>query len=62
MHKWTIVAARESQTPHPGVIAVCTECGLIRTHIVVLGGIDDRVDLGGECPGRRGVDRTVRTR
>lgn len=58
-HEWTFVAAGETEGDHPGLIAVCSVCGVVRSIRVVLGGSEDRISLEGRCPGRA-VDRTVR--
>lgn len=60
-HQWTFVGVGETEGNHPGLIAVCSVCGLVRSTRIVLGGKDDTIDLSGRCPGRPGVDRTARS-
>jgi hypothetical protein len=57
-HKWSFVGISRGEA-HPGVVAVCSECGLIRVETVVLGGNEGKIGLGGPCPGRPAVDKTA---
>lgn len=52
-HDWHFVAADSAQarTVVPVLIAVCRECGLMRTAVAVAQH-EGRVDLRGDCPGR----------
>ena len=52
-HDWHFMAAEtvSGRTVIPAAIAVCRECGLIRTEIAVAQR-EGRIDLRGDCPGR----------
>lgn len=62
MHKWAFVAVPgtgpETKRIRAGLIGVCSECGLIRS-TVVIAGAETQIVLTGPCPGRTGVDRTL---
>ena len=52
-HDWQFLAAESvaARTVVPVAIAVCRECGLIRT-VVAVAQREGKIDLGGACPGR----------
>ena len=54
-HDWAFLAAEtiSGRAVIPVTIAVCRECGLIRTEVAAAQK-ETRIDLRGECLGRRG--------
>lgn len=49
-HDWHFVGVPGQGNGHPGLIAVCSKCGTVRSLTVVVGG-DDLTPTGGVCTG-----------
>ncbi len=58
MHDWELLASASGSGVGgfgPVVVAVCRECGLIRAQEAGHGRDEARIDLSGECEGRRSL-------